>query len=108
MAQRGGARPGSGRKPGVVTKAKRELAEMAKDHAAMALQTLADIAQSGESEAARVSAANGILDRAYGKPAQAMIHTGKDGGPIQHAHQLSDEDLAAIATGRSPRATPQA
>jgi hypothetical protein len=33
----------------------------------------------------------------------AIEHTGKDGGPIQHAHQLSDDDLAAIAAGRSPR-----
>lgn len=100
MARHGGARPGAGRKAGKVSQAKRELSDMAKSHAEMALQTLADIAENGESEAARVSAANGILDRAYGKAPQAMIHTGKDGGPIQHAHQLSDEDLAAIATGR--------
>lgn len=44
---------------------------MAKDHAAQALKTLADIAKSGQSEAARVSAAVAILDRAYGKPMPA-------------------------------------
>lgn len=38
----------------------------------------------------------------------AIEHTGKDGGPIQHAHQLSDDDLAAIAAGRSPRTAPKA
>ena len=33
-----------------------------------ALQTLVDIARNGRTDAARVSAANAILDRAYGKP----------------------------------------
>jgi hypothetical protein len=35
---------------------------------------------SSESDAARVSAANAILDRAYGKPSQSM--TGEGGGAI--------------------------
>lgn len=72
----GGRRPGAGRKPGKVSKAKRELAEMAKEHAAAALRTLAEIAKSGESESARVSAATAILDRTYGKPTQAVQHSG--------------------------------
>lgn len=79
MDQRGGKRPGAGRKKGKVSQAKRAIAEMAKVHAEAALETLADIASKGESEAARVSAANAILDRAYGKPPQAVQHTGKDG-----------------------------
>lgn len=72
MAQVGGRRPGAGRKPGKVSAAKRALAEMAKEHAESALQSLAEIAKSGESEAARVSAAVAILDRAFGKPPQAV------------------------------------
>jgi len=72
MAQVGGKRTGAGRKPGAVSKAKRELADMAKDRAERALQVLADIMERGESESARVSAANAILDRGYGKPSQAM------------------------------------
>jgi hypothetical protein len=52
---------------------------MAKEHAEKALGVLVQIAQSGESEAARVSAANAILDRAYGKPAQSMDHKSSDG-----------------------------
>jgi hypothetical protein len=55
---------------------------MAKEHAPAALETLRDIAQSGQSESARVSAATALLDRAYGKPPQALEHTGADGGPI--------------------------
>jgi hypothetical protein len=38
------------------------------------------IARKGESEAARVSAAIAILDRAHGKPAQAIV--GAAGGDI--------------------------
>lgn len=80
---KGGARTGAGRKPGKVGKAKRELSEMAKEHAERALQTLVDIAQDLEApHSARVSASNAILDRGYGKAPQSMELTGKDGGPV--------------------------
>lgn len=84
MAQHGGKRAGAGRKPGAVSKAKRQLADKAKEHAEAALQTLVDIAKDGESDAARVSAANSILDRAYGKPFQATVHQGDEDAPIVH------------------------
>lgn len=74
MAQHGGKRPGAGRKPGAVSKAKRELAAMAKEHAEEALSVLVHIMRCDESGAVRVSAANAILDRGYGKPMQAMQH----------------------------------
>ncbi len=73
MAQHGGKRAGAGRKPGSVSKAKKDLADMAKGHAETALKTLVQIAEKGDSEAARVSAANAILDRAYGRPFQATV-----------------------------------
>ena len=93
MAQRGGKRPGAGRKPGKVGAAKRALSEMAKDHAKAALWTLAKIqADDAAPAAARVSAATAILDRAYGKPAQSLELTGKDGGPIEHANVQSDAE----------------
>lgn len=83
MAQRGGKRPGAGRKPGKVGKAKRALSDMAADHAQNALSTLAAIqADPDAPAAARVSAAVAILDRAYGKPAQAMTVGNPDGSPI--------------------------
>lgn len=79
MAGHGGARPGAGRKKGKVGKAKMELAAMAKEYAEEAIRTLVEIATSGESEAARVSAANAILDRGYGKPTQPI--SGDDDAP---------------------------
>lgn len=80
MPQRGGKREGAGRKPGVVSAAKRSLAEAAKEHAQEALDVLVEIAKDKEQPAAaRVSAANSILDRAYGKPTQALDHMSSDG-----------------------------
>jgi HEAT repeat protein len=82
MAQRGGKRPGAGRKKGVVSEAKRALASIAQEHAETALNVLIDIAKSTTAtDSARVSAANSILDRGYGKPPQAV--TGADGGPVE-------------------------
>ena len=69
----GGAREGAGRPAGAVSKAKRGLMAKAEKYAESALQTLVDVAGNvDESAAARVSAANSILDRAYGKPAQGV------------------------------------
>ncbi len=72
---RGGSRPGAGRKKGKVSETKRALAEMAKEHAEVALLTLVEIATGDGAASARVSAAVAILDRAYGKPPQALEHS---------------------------------
>lgn len=98
MAQRGGKRPGAGRPKGAKDKATRDqggtLAELARSHTKTALETLVKVAKTGESEAARVSAATAILDRGYGKPTQSHEHTGANGGPIEY-RDLSDEEVAA-------------
>lgn len=95
----GGKRPGAGRKPGAVSKAKRQLSEMAKGFAPAALKTLEEIAASGASDAARVSAAIAILDRAYGRPPQNLEVSGPDGGPIAtiDATRLSSEALRELS-----------
>lgn len=59
---------------------------LAKTHAPSAMKALAEIAARGESEAARVSAANAILDRAYGKPAQAVTIGGDADKPLTMKH----------------------
>jgi hypothetical protein len=48
---------------------------MAKEHAETALLTLVEIADGEAPASARVSAAIAILDRAYGKPPQALEHS---------------------------------
>mgnify|MGYP000577886164 CR=1 FL=1 len=83
----GGRREGAGRKKGAVSKAKREIAEEAKQFASAALATLVDVAQNSDSDSSRVSAAVAILDRGYGKPHQA--HVGDDDEPaIKHDHKV--------------------
>lgn len=80
----GGKRKGAGRPKGRVTQAKRNLMEMAKDHGETALGVLVEIATSKSSgEAARVSAANALLDRGYGKPTQVQDHMSSDGSMSQ-------------------------
>ena len=71
-----------GRKPGTPNKVTQTLKEMAREHTADALQVLVTIAKAGESEAARVSAANSLLDRGYGKPS-TVLSGDEDGGPVK-------------------------
>ena len=71
----GGARRGAGRPQGKVSATKILIAEAAQEHAADALSVLLSIAQDPEAAAAaRVSAANHILDRGYGKPIAPQEH----------------------------------
>jgi hypothetical protein len=61
---------------------------------------LAGIAKDGTNEGARVSAAQALLDRGWGKAPQA--HTGEDGeGEIKIViRRLVDEDNAKLIEGR--------
>ena len=59
--------------PGGRPKADGDIRELARRHSEAALQTLVEIAANGESESARVAAANAILDRGWGKPAVALV-----------------------------------
>ena len=72
MSSHGGFREGAGRPSGSTNKSSPEqsqrLSELAKTYTEEALQTLVDVARNGRTDAARVSAANALLDRAYGKP----------------------------------------
>lgn len=75
MADRGGKREGAGRPKGTPNRAtvdqKMCLSQLAKQYAGGAIQALADIAENGQSESARIAAACAILDRGYGRPREA-------------------------------------
>ena len=65
--------------PGGRPKVVAEVKELARAHTAEAIQTLVSIMTNPKSApAARVSAANALLDRGYGKPPQ---HITGEGGP---------------------------
>ncbi len=63
---------GRGRPKGALNKVTADVKQAAQQFTDDALNTLAKIMREGESEAARVAAANSILDRGHGKPRQAI------------------------------------
>ncbi|KQO94643.1 DUF5681 domain-containing protein [Methylobacterium sp. Leaf91] len=73
--------PGQSGNPGGRPKASARVRDAARVHTEAALAVLVEIALEGESEAARVAAANSILDRGYGKATQPVDGDG-DGGEI--------------------------
>lgn len=95
---RGGKRAGAGRPSGSentdTAAARAALSELAFGHVEVALAALAEIAASGQSEAARVSAACALLDRVYGRPKQAVDM----GGNIE----LTSIELVGIAPAATP------
>ena len=68
----GGKRDGAGRPAGSKNRSTSDqnerLTELAKSYSVLALKVLVDVAMKGKTDAARVSAANALLDRAYGRP----------------------------------------
>lgn len=63
---------GRGRPKGSRNKATRDIQELARPYAPEALKTLALIMRKGESEQARVKAADTLLSRGYGTPHQTV------------------------------------
>ena len=75
-----GSKPGErrgGRQKGTPNKVTAELRGAAQQYTMQALEVLAHVAQHGESESARVSAACALLDRGHGRPTQA-VNVGAD------------------------------
>jgi len=64
-----------------MTKATPDLRSLARAHTELSVQTLAGIARNSTSDQARVSAAQALLDRGWGKAIQP--HTGEDDRDIR-------------------------
>lgn len=101
----GGRREGSGRKKGTPNRITAEVKALAAEYAPAVLAELARIARESDSDAARVSAAREILDRACGKPSQAV--TAEINGMVAAAtavdvSKLTQEQLLALASVRLP------
>ena len=74
-------------------KALKEVVELARSHTITAIEALAEIAGKATApESARVSAANALLDRAWGKPKDTVALENAEGGqPFQIViRKLSD------------------
>lgn len=110
----GGARPNSGPPKGKsrwVHRAedKFNLAKLAKEHTQTAIDTLVEICKDRtKSEAARVTAANSLLDRGWGRPMQSIQHEAKDGAPlVTFLESLKDdEDEPKALPAPSPKELP--
>ena len=64
--------PGQSGNPSGRPKTDIHIRDLARKHTEAAIATLLQIAQHGENESARVSAATALLDRAWGRPTQAV------------------------------------
>lgn len=67
--------------PGGRKKEAGDLRELARAASPEMLQILIDLAKTSVSDRSRVTAANAVLDRAYGKPAQTLGDG--DGNPVE-------------------------
>lgn len=77
----GGVRKGAGRKKGSVNKATAEIKAYAQKHGKKAIDVLVGMMNDEDAPAAtRRAAAADVLDRGYGRPAQAI--TGADDQPL--------------------------
>jgi hypothetical protein len=74
----------AGRRPGQM-RAIQNLAVEARKYALASLRTIDEIRRKGESEAVRLAAANSLLDRGFGKPAQSIDLAGE----LSLTHQLN-------------------
>ena len=87
---------GSSGNPGGRPKKDKTIQDLARSHGPDALKTLAAIMKDGKAPpAARVTASSALLDRGYGKPPQ--FSTG-NAGEFRRAIEMSDDELASIAT----------
>jgi hypothetical protein len=97
--------------PGGRPRELRDVIELARSHSPAAVATLAKIMRNEEAPpAARVGAANAILDRAHGRPPQAIAHLGAVAA--YNLNLLSEEQLEQleallmIAAAESPNDPP--
>jgi hypothetical protein len=97
--KRGGARPGAGRPKGFREMsshhARMMVSNYAKEHTKEAVDVLRAIMKGGRNESARVAAANSILDRGWGKPAQAVEVTASGSIALEVQHAVTIEQLSA-------------
>lgn len=90
----GGKRPNAGRPKGGKNKTTPEIKLIAQEYGREAIESLVEIMRGDEYPApARVSASRELLDRAYGKPAQAIQHSGSVDQPLVIV--LDDEEADA-------------
>lgn len=70
--------------------------QRSRELAQSALDTLADVMRNGDKDAARVAAANAVLDRGYGRPTQAVIAIPQRNAISNALAAMTDAELLAL------------
>lgn len=79
---------------------KRPISQQARDHGERAIEVLAEIMDDWAEESQhRIRAAEAILDRGYGKAAQAVVAVPLERAQREAAALLSDDELTDIING---------
>lgn len=100
--KRGGKRPNSGRRPGSRNKVTRALKEMANEFSERALNVLVSVMEDPEAPAAaRVAAADKILDRGHGRPAITVDANLSDTLGPDMMRRLETEMMERMARARA-------
>ena len=73
------------------------LSEMARQHTDLALSTMVDICRSGENENARLTAANMLLDRGYGR----AVMVAKTESEVTVVHTNARDKILTILARRA-------
>ena len=88
--------PGRSANPGGRPAGRGHVQALAAGHTEEAIAMLARLMRAGASDDVRLRAAVALLDRAWGKPTQAV--TGEDGGPVAILPVRTMEEAIRIAT----------
>jgi len=87
-----GFKPGKSGNPGGRPKAVKEVEALAREHTITAINTLVRLATSAKSEPAQASAAQALLDRGWGRPKQAVEHSGSIALSHEEALEALDQN----------------
>lgn len=89
--------------PGGRPKEAHRVRDYAKQHTQLAIDTLVEVCKNTEAyDSSRIAAAVALLDRGWGRPAQAIVGGDEDDPPIQLA-----EILIRAVDAAGDRSTPQ-
>ncbi|MFA7238983.1 MAG: hypothetical protein WC091_02650 [Sulfuricellaceae bacterium] len=66
-----------------IDKAAMLVASLAREHTEKAIKKLAKLIDDGETDAVKLAAAQALLDRGWGKPAQSVMLQGDEDKPLQ-------------------------
>jgi hypothetical protein len=79
-----------------------ELRDLARQHTTEAIEILLFIARNGKDEKARVSAANALLDRGWGKPIMPFIYERRNSNGIEREIGILTLDNISDNSGEYP------